>query len=69
MRDSGLERAITAAGGTAKLATAIGITSQAISQWARVPVERARDVNAATGIPLHELRPDIWEPDSAQAAE
>ena len=36
------------------------ITSQAVSQWLSVPDCRARDVAAVTGLPLHEIRPDLW---------
>ena len=62
MRDSALERAITEAGGTAALARQINVTSQAISQWDRVPAERALAVEQATGgkVSRHELRPDLY---------
>ncbi|NBR10428.1 MAG: molecular chaperone, partial [Opitutaceae bacterium] len=49
MRDVALERAITEAGGVAALARAINVTSQAISQWERVPAERTIAVEQATG--------------------
>lgn len=35
------------------------ITGQAISQWKQVPHERVVDVEAVTGIPRGELRPDL----------
>jgi len=62
MRDGALERAITEAGGTAALARTINVTPQAISQWDRVPAERALAVEQATGgkVTRHELRPDIY---------
>ncbi len=62
MRDSALERAITEAGGTAALARSINVTPQAISQWDRVPAERALAVEQATGgkVTRHELRPDLY---------
>lgn len=68
MRDQILERAIEAANGPAALARELGITSQAISQWGRCPIDRARQISEITKIPLHELRPDVWEP-PVQAAE
>ena len=68
MRDEALERAITEAGGVAALARAINVTSQAISQWERVPAERAIAVEQATGgkVTRHQLRPDLY-PASGEA--
>jgi DNA-binding transcriptional regulator YdaS (Cro superfamily) len=68
-----LARVKKEAGGTAELARRLSdvgraITSQAISQWHRVPAERAHDVERVTGIPRHDLRPDLWPP-SSEAAE
>lgn len=65
-----LERAKEKAGGPSGLAAAIGnqITPQAISQWKRVPAERVHDVERATGIPRHELRPDLYPIERESAA-
>src|SRR3954463_2924543 len=59
MRDDALERAITQVGGVAALARAINVTPQAVSQWDRVPAERALAVEKATEgrISRHDLRP------------
>lgn len=58
-----LGRAIEAAGGrTADLAAMLKITPQALSQWERVPHLRVLDVERLTGVPRHELRPDIYPP-------
>jgi hypothetical protein len=35
-------------------------TPQAISQWKQVPVDRVGDVEAASGVSRHLLRPDIF---------
>lgn len=69
-----LERAIEIVGGQSKLARAVGTTPQAVHQWrekGRVPGERARAVELATGgqVTRYELRPDIFgaAPDEAAA--
>jgi DNA-binding transcriptional regulator YdaS (Cro superfamily) len=56
-----LARAIKKAGTANDLARLLGITPQAISQWTEIPIKRAPDVSRVTGIPLHELRPDIFD--------
>lgn len=64
-----LERAKSSAGGASKLARLIGgITSQAVSQWKRVPADRVLAVETATGVPRHELRPDLYPEPSDTAA-
>jgi DNA-binding transcriptional regulator YdaS (Cro superfamily) len=60
MPQTPLERAIAVAGSESALAREIGVTSQAVSQWKRVPAERCPAVSRATGIALHDLRPDIY---------
>jgi len=65
-KDEALKRAIEAAGTGDKLATDLGITPQALSQWDRVPPLRVLEVERITGVPRHELRPDIYPaPDAA----
>lgn len=59
-RDPSLTRAIEAAGTAHKLATALGVSPQALSQWRRVPPLRVLDVERATRVPRHELRPDLY---------
>ena len=49
------------------LAKALGLTQPAIARWIkrrRIPAERTLDVSRVTGIPVSELRPDIY-PDEA----
>ncbi|MER8616014.1 helix-turn-helix domain-containing protein [Mesorhizobium sp. M1409] len=43
-----------------KLAAALGIGPGAISQWEKVPAERMGDISHFTGIPVEDLRPDIF---------
>jgi DNA-binding transcriptional regulator YdaS (Cro superfamily) len=62
IKHQALSRAKEAANGSSALARALSdqITPQAISQWKQVPAERVLDVERITGVPRHELRPDIY---------
>jgi DNA-binding transcriptional regulator YdaS (Cro superfamily) len=57
------------AGGQTALAKALGLSSQgSISRWVstgRIPAERVLDVERATGVPRHELRPDLYPQETA----
>lgn len=61
-----LERAITAAGGVSALATAIGITQSAVSNWksrtGQVPSEHCAAIERATNgaVSRRSLRPADW---------
>lgn len=61
MRDPGLEKAIQAAGGVRALARELGISQPAISSWKRVPADRVVSIEAASGVPRSELRPDLYQ--------
>lgn len=54
-----------------KLADAIGTSQQNISNWVRkgqsLPAELVLKAEAATGIPRHEWRPDIYPKQDAAA--
>lgn len=63
-----LKRAIKAAGGLAGLATPLGISEQAVSQWDEVPPLRVLAVERVSGVPRHELRPDLYPLESNTAA-
>jgi len=54
-----MERIRQTPGLRAKIARELGITFPAVLKWRRVPAERLPEVERATGIPRHELRPDI----------
>lgn len=62
--ESDLKAAVTLAcnqaGGTTALAKALGIRSQAVSQWKKVPAERLGEVHRVTGLSLNALRPDMF---------
>ena len=55
---------ITALGGPSKAAEALGISNPSVvMNWrtrGKVPAERVLDIEAATGISRHTLRPDIF---------
>lgn len=50
-----------------KVASGLGVTHSAVSQWDRVPAERVVEVERITGIPRHELRPDLHLPPMRRA--
>lgn len=60
-----LKRAMDAVGGQAALAAKIGISAQAVSQWDEVPPLRVLEVERASGVSRHELRPDLYPMESA----
>lgn len=55
-----MARAIAAVGGVVKTAALCGVSPQAVSQWTRVPPAHAAKLAAESGIPAHELRPDVF---------
>lgn len=61
MRDTGLEQAISAAGGVASLARALGIAQPSVSAWRRIPADRVAAVEAITKISRNALRPDLFD--------
>lgn len=60
-----LERAKGNVGGAASLGRALGITSQAVGQWRRVPATRVLDVERVTGVARSDLRPDLYPPEAS----
>ena len=63
-----LAEAIRRAGSRYRLAKAIGITTQAVYQWTgATPPERVLDVEAATGVSRHDLRPDLYPREDSAA--
>lgn len=58
-----LDDAIRIAGSANKLASAIGVSGMAVSQWkskGAVPSSRVLKIFSVTGITPHELRPDLY---------
>lgn len=60
MSDTPLDRAIKGAGGLTKLAASLNISKQAVAQWDEVPPLRVLEVERASGVSRHELRPDLY---------
>jgi DNA-binding transcriptional regulator YdaS (Cro superfamily) len=58
---SALERACEIAGGSTKLAIALGKRKAVISQWksSRVPAEMCPNIESITGVRCEELRSDV----------
>jgi DNA-binding transcriptional regulator YdaS (Cro superfamily) len=56
------------AGGITALASALGIKHPSFHSWTKVPAERVLAFEAATGIPRHEIRPDLYPAPSAETA-
>jgi len=64
-----IDRAIEAAGGVTKLATAIGQKSNTVGNWrlrGQVPAQHCAAIEAASGVSRHELRPDVFGPRPAE---
>ena len=55
-----LQQANEKAGGAGSLASRLGITAQAISQWDQVPPLRVLEVERVTGVSRCDLRPDLY---------
>lgn len=52
------------------LAERMSVDKATVTRWSRgrVPAERVLDIERATGIPRHELRPDLYPAPSTEAA-
>jgi DNA-binding transcriptional regulator YdaS (Cro superfamily) len=48
-------------GRLSNLARALKITPAAINQWKIIPADKLVAISNETGIPRHELRPDLYE--------
>lgn len=71
-KPNGPTLAAAAAGGQSSLARKLACTPQAVQRWCatgKIPAERVIDVEVASGISRHVLRPDIYPAEeSAQLA-
>ena len=68
MSVTALDRAIQTTGGAEAFAEAVGVSRRTVFNWkaVRIPADRVPDVERITGIPRHELRPDLWDAPAAQ---
>lgn len=65
-----LKEALDKAGGPLVVAGLLGISRQAVIQWSVCPPLRALEIEAASGVSRHRLRPDIYpDPDTAREAK
>lgn len=53
------------------LARKLKIDKATVTRWCQgsVPPRRAVEIERATGIPRHEIRPDLWSAPNSEAAE
>ena len=66
-----IERAVQAVGSQSALARATNVTPQAAQQWVargRVSHKKVIEVARVSGVPRHELRPDLYPPEKASAS-
>lgn len=70
LKAEALNEAREAVGGSTGLSRALSgkITPQAVSQWKQVPADRTLDVERATGVSRHRLRPDLYPPEPERAS-
>jgi pyruvate kinase len=62
MRDPTLDDIFARRGAITRIATELGISTAAVSQWKRVPDDRVADVARILGLPPTTLRPDLATP-------
>ena len=65
MEDPGLTAARDAVGGkNIDLAKLLGVTESAVSQWKKVPYQRAIEIEEKTEgrVTRHDIRPDVFGP-------
>jgi DNA-binding transcriptional regulator YdaS (Cro superfamily) len=60
VQDTGLRKAIAAAGSKYRLAQLLGIKPTSVQEWRRVPLQRVIDVERVTGVNRSVLRPEMY---------
>ena len=71
MSTNPIDRAASAIGGSAVFIERLGISRRTFFNWKAgvIPAEKAREVADLTGIPRHELRPDLWDAPSSSGVQ
>jgi DNA-binding transcriptional regulator YdaS (Cro superfamily) len=59
-----VDEAVRRTGSLNRLAKRLGISRQALQQWEEVPVRRVLALEEISGVPRHEIRPDVYPPPS-----
>jgi DNA-binding transcriptional regulator YdaS (Cro superfamily) len=57
-RPPGLQKAIEVAGSVQELARLLRLSPARVSRWRTVPAEYIAEIEAKTGVPREQLRPD-----------
>lgn len=55
-----IRRAISASGGSARLAQQLGLHAVTVQGWTFCPTQHVEAVEAASGVSRHDLRPDLY---------
>lgn len=55
-----LERAVEAIGSYSAVARLLNLTRQGVQSWDICPPNRVVAISKASGVPRHELRPDLY---------
>jgi DNA-binding transcriptional regulator YdaS (Cro superfamily) len=68
---SALDRAVEAAGGEDAFLVKLGVRRRTLMYWRagkRLFAERVIEIEELTGVPRHDLRPDLWPPPADKQA-
>ena len=67
--DTALAKAVRIAGSQSAFGRLVGRPQSTVREWLKreLPAEFCRSVEAATGVPKEELRPDIFPPEEGEA--
>lgn len=55
-----VQKVISALKNKTQLAAKLGLSRQAVQKWTQIPTKHVLVLEEMTGIPRHEMRPDIY---------